>query len=432
MLNLNPKLKERLTAVLATGIPKFQTNNRKFLNRLSVLHIWEAVEATPKHGKIKDSLEQYIDEYPIIDFVIDRISEILHQTQDYDSSSSPALYELEPFSNPEELAKQLVEELDSLPWSYQISVSLPPSVSSAIRYTGESFSISDRCSLSRIGEAFQNTYPLSTGDEKIDDSIHWKSALSLLKLSSTPTWPSDRNVLQFEVEGFIARGSRNNPIYDYERRLKAIFGALIALRVLKFTSHYGSEDKQLSVYFHQLQPDGSYMLRGAYEMDRDHSYAISGLSRNTTGEDDWTEKRVIAYTEKQLELTGKVIDVKRHEKVTLAAQWLFESHSSRDQLLAFVKAMISLEILLGDKGASDLIGIGELIRNRCAYLIGKSHDERDQIMKEFNELYAIRSKIVHTGKARLNIREQSLLGRLRWMCERVLQEEMRLANSADT
>jgi hypothetical protein len=57
-----------------------------------------------------------------------------------------------------------------------------------------------------------------------------------------------------------------------------------------------------------------------------------------------------------------------------------------------------MEILLGDKAASDLMGLGELLRNRCAYLISRNHAEREEILQDFKEIYAVRSHIVHAGK----------------------------------
>ena len=71
-------------------------------------------------------------------------------------------------------------------------------------------------------------------------------------------------------------------------------------------------------------------------------------------------------------------------------------------------------------------GLGELLRNRCAYLIGTTHDQRKEILDEFKEIYDVRSKIVHRGKARLNLHERTLFSKLQWVCRRVIQEEIKL------
>jgi len=88
--------------------------------------------------------------------------------------------------------------------------------------------------------------------------------------------------------------------------------------------------------------------------------------------------------------------------------------------------MVALEILLGDKASSDIMGLGELLRNRCAYLIGKTHDQRQDILKDFKQIYEIRSKIVHRGKSKLTFNERGLFMNLQWLCRRVIQEEIEL------
>ena len=85
-----------------------------------------------------------------------------------------------------------------------------------------------------------------------------------------------------------------------------------------------------------------------------------------------------------------------------------------------------MEILLGEKAISDIIGLGELLRNRCAYLIGDSHKQREDILRNFKDIYDVRSKIVHRGKATLNIYERVLFSKLQWMCRRVIQKEIEL------
>jgi hypothetical protein len=85
-----------------------------------------------------------------------------------------------------------------------------------------------------------------------------------------------------------------------------------------------------------------------------------------------------------------------------------------------------LEILLGDKAKSDVVGVGELLRNRCAYLIGRTHTERTNIIERFNDIYSVRSHIVHAGKTRLNRKERMLFHILHSYCRRVIQAELEL------
>jgi hypothetical protein len=88
--------------------------------------------------------------------------------------------------------------------------------------------------------------------------------------------------------------------------------------------------------------------------------------------------------------------------------------------------MVVLEILLGDKAASDEIGLGRLLGNRCAYLIGKTQEERATILSDFKQIYDVRSDIVHEGKSRLTHDELMLFNKLQWFCHRVIQKEIEL------
>jgi hypothetical protein len=78
------------------------------------------------------------------------------------------------------------------------------------------------------------------------------------------------------------------------------------------------------------------------------------------------------------------------------------------------------------KATSDILGLNELLRNRCAYLLGKSQEERAEIHETFGRIYDIRSQIVHRGKHRLTADERWLMHRLRWLCRRVIQKEVDL------
>ena len=140
-----------------------------------------------------------------------------------------------------------------------------------------------------------------------------------------------------------------------------------------------------------------------------------------------TDEKKANHIEGSLEKISKALHQESEsEKVQLAGRWLFDSYSGENELLSFVQTTVALEILLGEKESSDLMGLGELLRNRCAYLIGDSHKQRKEILNDFNEIYSIRSKIVHRGKNKLKRYERVLFYKLQWMVNRVIQEEIKL------
>jgi hypothetical protein len=55
--------------------------------------------------------------------------------------------------------------------------------------------------------------------------------------------------------------------------------------------------------------------------------------------------------------------------------------------------------------------------------------EREELLKDFSEIYAVRSQIVHSGKSRLSASEWRQFNKLKLMCCRVLQEEVKLLSA---
>lgn len=110
----------------------------------------------------------------------------------------------------------------------------------------------------------------------------------------------------------------------------------------------------------------------------------------------------------------------------LASEWFLDSCAAAHRLFSFVQTAVVLEILLGDKARSDLLSLGELLGNRCAYLIAKSHKERENILEIFREFYEVRSQIVHRGKPQLGLRENYLLHQMQQVCSRVISREVEL------
>lgn len=100
-------------------------------------------------------------------------------------------------------------------------------------------------------------------------------------------------------------------------------------------------------------------------------------------------------------------DNKDVESIKTAIEWAFDSLSDEDVTLAFIKACIGLEAILGDR--RDKEDITKMLSNRCAYLIGKSILNRNEIKDKFEKLYNIRSKLIHGRKAKLDGEEREIL-----------------------
>jgi hypothetical protein len=170
-----------------------------------------------------------------------------------------------------------------------------------------------------------------------------------------------------------------------------------------------------------------WVIEPLQRLDSSASVGLSKLALASRFVDIPTDEERIAAIDKRLGFLKAVLrNPSRAQNILLAAQWLFENHSGSDELLGFVQMTVVAEILLGDKRSSDLVGVTELLANRCAYLIADSAAERDLLIQDFRAIYTVRSAIVHSGKSRLNSQERRLLDRLRQICARIILKEMQL------
>lgn len=96
-----------------------------------------------------------------------------------------------------------------------------------------------------------------------------------------------------------------------------------------------------------------------------------------------------------LEAPAKLIESGQEEctRIKAAIEWSFDSLTAENETMAFLKACIGLEALLGENEAGP--SLTEALSDRCAYLIATSIKGRKGIKERFKELYKLRSKIVH-------------------------------------
>jgi hypothetical protein len=163
----------------------------------------------------------------------------------------------------------------------------------------------------------------------------------------------------------------------------------------------------------------AWKIDSKIELSTDLSRALSGLKIHETINDADTDARKQGLTKLVLrEISSVLSGGSKAENIALAGEWLLDSYVGRDDRLNYVQAMVVLEVLLGDNATTDEMSLGQLLRNRCAYLIGRNQGEREILLKEFDKIYKVRSQIVHRGKARLSFRERVLFGELRSLCNR--------------
>lgn len=425
-LNLHANCLAQLRTSIQEHLPQIEVRHGMFLSPGSTALLFLAQAALPTTGKVHARLLKLIGETPLIDFVSGTLARELAENQAFETELGPKpITSIPAYSNAAEVSSRLVDEFESLPWWYTVTLPLPTSFSEVfcphIGFFALSESVFIRCGNEEMVEAF----PLASGIEKRDQDIAGGGLTSLL-IPEKPEWKHDRAYLQIQVEGFIGKYTSTEPLHDAVSFIRAFFGLGLALRLFKHKSTYQQYPQKQNAFIHR-RIDGNWVVEELSELESAHSNTISDLQlHDLDGALDTPERRGV-WMRRQLDSIAAVVKAnERTQNITLGAQWLLDSYAGSDELLQFIQAAVVVEILLGEKASSDLVGLGELLSNRCAYLIANSHAERTELLQDFRTIYDVRSKIVHRGKSRLQLKEKVLFDKLRWMCRRIIQEEVKL------
>jgi len=105
---------------------------------------------------------------------------------------------------------------------------------------------------------------------------------------------------------------------------------------------------------------------------------------------------------------------------------LLRAKMSAGELDQVLECAIALEVLLGDRAVSDKVGLTRLMANRCAYALGRTSKERDDLREFFEKFYAIRSEIVHNGRFEQSEENEELVWESVDLVSRVLVHEQNM------
>lgn len=426
-LNLHPECKKRLIQKLTEVLPQIMIEKNMFILRSTTHSLRSAEIILPEFGELKKNLENYIGEEPFYEFVLSYLSKQLSANQKYESVALPIkLTDLENYSAPEKVAQQIVEEFDSLPWEYTISFKLG---NEFVKYFNERIKnhiLSESVLINSPDEEFINQYPLKDNEDKILETPETFGGIINLLFNRKLEWDKNSTYINLIIKGFVDRYGTSSTFENSILLLKTFLGLGIALKLFKFGYNYLNSINNVEAIVNR-KIDTKWIVEGKLDLDRELSERIIDLVPEVFNEEQPDHKKNTVFSFMALnEMKFVFSNLEKAKKVVSASQWYFDSSVGTNELLSFIQLTIAIEILLGDKAATDLIGLGELLGNRCAYLIGESSSQRENILKEFKEIYRIRSRIVHSGERKLNYYERTLYNTLRWMCNRVIFEEIQL------
>lgn len=428
VLDIHPEAEARLHEVLVGSLGQIVVENNMFLDHGSTESLKDLDKVLSHGTETWKTLNSILGERPISEFIEDQIVRRLESLYEYDSEAGPVpLLSLDRLGDDVSLANQLVTDLKTLPYSYTFFVRLPEALAepSLSALGSKTVNLTGNLSLVPTTPSLNDQFP------NPGSFINFKGLLGLPPDSPfyvEKQWPEDAYFLKYQTKGYLLRSDRGPFFEEVLHMYRATMGFALAYSLVSTSYQHFSRQPEvkLSVFRH----DGSnvkYQETRAFPFD--FSTCFLGLTIS-----DWILDAKGSKSDKYIRMGWDFVRLaltlaEKDERLLRAAQWFFDSHSSQSELLGFVQAAVVLEILLGDKATSDLIGLGELLRNRCAYLIGRNEDDRREIMEDFNRIYTTRSKIVHSGKNHLSRTEMEDLYRLRSLCSRVIEKEVEMRSS---
>lgn len=409
-INIDAQRKKKLQAGIQPAIEAATVQGRQFLNSDLGAALDDINVLLPQSGPIRDRLRSYIGEEPMYDFVYGQLAQEL-SNQTFKINDKRRLVEIEGFEDSAAVASRLVDILDALPNRYVLSMRLPTAMN-AIFLNGETSVEVAAGVVLRKGKAMVGVYPAAEREPGL-----------LGALLGAVDWDADAAYLQVEFDGFVGRYVTAESHAEAVEVMYAFVGASIAFRALKFQQGWSAAVTRWNISVHQLSGE-EWLHVNTEDIDSSRGNLLKCLVVHDQEKKLKPEHETL-WLRDCVRRIGVLLSApaKSRSRLLLGCKWLFDSYCGNDQLLQYIQATVVVETLLGDKAASDQVGLGALLGNRCAYLIGHTSTQRDELLDEFKRIYDVRSKIVHRGKSRLTRKESMLFSRLNWICGRIIQVE---------
>lgn len=418
-LPLHPALKARLLPLMIQAI-KESTFDGRYLNGQAVYQLADACSKKLSNKvELNQLLEQYVDDLkPIMWAAYCFISEKLEQADlttfpDDDREARIPLHNVDAFKDPVAAGTELLDLIANLPYSYTCSIELPGRAASEWKKHKIPAVVGETIAIVGSWHAEAAQYPVPPDPPVPTTDGPPLGLLSHLFELEKPALqkPSTSLAIHIRVKGLISHQVSTAPAEEAIRILKSFVGLSLAANLFVRQPSFVAESDSIAHYYHAEDTANRLTLK---TLDRALSRLIQSLSVRGTQPD---------FAKCLKDLVSIVDGNPRSDQLVLAGRWLCDSFANHDKVMAFMQSAIVIEVLLGGSDRED-VGLTTLLSNRCAYLLAKTTDERDALLKSFPKIYKTRSKIVHTGLGVLKSEEAEQFRELRKLCNRVIQVEI--------
>lgn len=423
-LQIHQNLRQRLTIIATEAISQMHVEKGIFLaaDAADLLAPGDAA----LDGKLRQELSRVISDRPFSGFVVGFVGDELSRTFKYEDVEPKALVGLRGFEDAAAVAAGVIDAFVSLPWTYKFiyPLSLKATYGDGIAGGDKEYGLSHNVSLVRPGPEFSMRYPTPKIGETLEEIL-----TARFRDDEPGEWASDTLYLVLTENGFLTRSFSTQLAKNARLTVRMIAGLMESSGFVEynyvFTAWSDTRFQRHSWIYSYVGRSGAWELSPSVKLDSDHAERLRSLRWSDVPDiqaplwDEWILAMTL-WTKPAFGASDGAALLRR------CAQWHFDCLCGDNELLQFVQATVAVEILLGDKASSDVVGLGELLANRCAYSIARNAAERTQLLAEFKQIYDTRSQIVHRGKPDLSEGETEQLWRLKNLGRKLIRNEIDL------
>ncbi|KLN57636.1 HEPN domain-containing protein [Variovorax paradoxus] len=424
---LRPQLKAELRPVIVEAILNSEIEEGGHFDGQALTDIsGRCDQITANKKNIVEPLERFIRSDPFKWAMYCFVSEKVAQANLPQDSPEQPLTSIPSLSDPDAAAEEFLSLLENLPNSYICSIALSRKVAVTWKLRNLPAIVGQTIAVVGSWHPEANQFPVlaaplvatnlaqifaSSKGADGDDPLPKAPSQTLGELQK-PWRQPDVLAIHITVHGFISGHMTTEPTEEAIRVLKSFVGLGFATKVLGRTYIYGEDPTVEALFFDGRDITNRVTMK---TLDRALSQVLRSLLFRTS---------IPNFIERLQDVIDIVDGNPRSDQLVLAGRWLCDSHANHDKGMSFMQAAIVIEVLLGTPDGKEEVGLTTLLANRCAYLVAKNTDERDQLLKSFPKIYETRSKIVHRGLWKSNDGAAAQLSELHKLCNRVIDAEI--------
>jgi hypothetical protein len=357
-----------------------------------------------------------LDGSKIADFLADKLRIIRLSAGINSPNETAPISNLKCFADPLKTARIVVKELENTPIHYRMILRVFQELSERVAQDDVEIKLSERLRLIS-GANITPSFKFEHSNKKIDEFIKSFYFAGGAQLEIKPTGL----YLEFRTSGYLSSRRVSRAVGEFFDEVRAFYGACMAHGIMGDYSFLGEDISPVLIV------NGIYGSGEELEyIERAEEDLVRCANLSTTGSID-EELKSGTSLDKLLRPVVKIFKAQNATKLKTACAWALRAHLSTRGLDKILESAITIEVLMGDRDTSDRVGLTKLIANRCAYALGKSSKEREEIIDFFVQFYRVRSEVVHSGRTALQADERQIVNEGLMLAIRILQHETALA-----